>query len=385
MLEAYRAALAAVGNSDPNPAVGAVVVSDNGAVIARGATQRAGHAHAERFALSQIPDSDLSKATLYVTLEPCCHHGRTPPCIDAILERRIKRVVIAERDFAAEVMGRSVRLLEEQGVDVSLMDGTAFVEEAWLTTGPFFFARKHNRPRITLKWAQTSDGAVAPQSGPSGKISGTDAAFITAALRHYHKFTLATPGAVAQDKPRLSVRFESEPPALQGAGLPAFFLELLLKQPGMTREMAVPEQTAIKPAFRGFLAKPLNPIERGEIYEMQRSIDKNFRFFPYVSEIWRADFGNALRNLLSEILAQGFNSVLVEAGPEFSELLLQHQLVDALAIYRSREKTAVGLWGHPGRSNSVSLTLAADGNVAGFKQMASASLDTDDFYFLKRR
>lgn len=386
--EAYLAALSAVGNSDPNPAVGAVVVSASGVILARGSTQRAGFAHAERDALAQLGDADLSGATLYVTLEPCCHHGRTPPCVDAIIERKLKRVVIAERDFAAEVQGRSVQLLQEHGVDVTLRDTAAYADAAWLTTGPFFLARKENRPRITLKWAQTRDGFLAPDSGPSGAISGPTAAFVTAALRSTHKFTLATPGAVRADHPRLTVRFSENSSELKNIGLTPNLETLLLKQPALQQNLRLPDQTGVKPPFRGLLAPALNPIERGELYQQQGAIDKNFRFFPFQSELWRHDFAAAMTALLKEILALGYNSILVEAGPVFSALLLEHDLVDALAVYRARTKTGAALWGNGGRGNAVSLALAAAENPpapAGFEPMEHAVFAEDEFFFYRRK
>jgi pyrimidine deaminase RibD-like protein/riboflavin biosynthesis pyrimidine reductase len=381
--EAYRAAVAAVGNSDPNPAVGAVVVSSAGEILARGATQRTGHAHAERHALNLIPGTDLSAATLYVTLEPCCHHGRTPPCVDIILERKLKRVVIAERDFAAEVMGRSVQMLEGHKVDVSLLEPAAFATEAWLTTGPFFFARKHKRPRITLKWAQTSDGALGPATGPSGPISGKTAASVTAALRSFHKLTLATPGVIAADKPRLNVRFDSTVPDLEHTGLSDFFQKLLLAQREIAAGGSAPEGTQVKPATRGFLAAAMNPLQRGEFYHHQSGIDSNFKVFAYLPEVWRGDFPGAMQSLLSEILDSGYNNILVEAGPGFSELLLQHDFADAVAVYRSQNKTATDLWGKPGRGNSFSHAMSS-GAPRGFQLMEQANLGEDDFFFYRR-
>lgn len=358
MREAYRSAAYAAGNSDPNPAVGAVIASESGVILSRGHTQRAGFAHAERHALAQLPEIDLSAATMYVTLEPCCHHGRTPPCVDAILERKIRRVVIAERDLAAEVMGRSVAILSEKGVDVILSEPATFAPEAWHTTGPFFFSRKHARPRITLKWAQTRDGALAPESGPSGPISGTFAAFMTAALRSIHKLTMATPGTVRLDQPKLTVRF-GELPGLSGTGLSEFFQHLLLAQYSLatTAHTADELRTAIKPAAQEFLSSPA-------------SFHDNFR--------------TAMEAKLSEIMEAGFNSVLIEAGPIFSELLLAHGFVDAIVVYRSKNKTAAGLWGKAGRSNSASRSLAAGDSLSNFTVIERADLEDDDFLYLRR-
>lgn len=383
MLAAYRAAIAAVGNSDPNPAVGAVIVSQNGEILARGTTQLAGFAHAERHALSQITGMDLSEATMYVTLEPCCHHGRTPPCVDAIVERRLARVVIGERDFAAEVMGRSVELLQGKEISVSLLNTADFARESWFTTGPFFFSRQYRRPRITLKWAQTQDGALAPTAGPSGAISGTQAAAMTAALRSLHKFTLASPGAVKDDAPRLNIRFAAESPGFAETGLSPFFGELIMAQPGMAAKILEPGQTQYKAPARGFLAAPQNPVQRAEFHRRQTELGGEFQTFAYMSEEWRADFTGRMTQLLSEILRRGYNNILLEAGPEFSELLLRHDLVDAVAVYRSTNKTARTLWGAPGRANSFSAELHG-GTPPGFELLEQARFQEDDFFLFRR-
>jgi len=383
MRQAYQAAIHAVGNSDPNPAVGAVVVSQDGEILARGTTQRAGYAHAERHALQQLTSRDLSAATIYVTLEPCCHHGRTPPCVDAIAEKQLARVVISERDFAAEVMGRSVQLLESKGISVSLLEPENFDKEAWFTTGPFFFARQYNRPRVTLKWAQTSDGALAPSVGPSGPISGAEASFMTAALRNLHKCTLATPGAVKHDAPRLTVRFGQFEQAFAYGGLSSFFSELIAAQVSGASMAQQGEQTQYKMPARAFLAAPQNPIERGEFYARQTSLGGEFHTFAYLSAEWRGDFAGRMKFMLEEINRKGYNSILIEAGPGFSELLLQHDLVDAVAVYRARGKTAHQLWGEPGRRNSFSAALD-QGTPAGFELLEQAGFSEDDFYFFRR-
>lgn len=378
MRAAYRAAIPAIGNSDPNPAVGAVVVSTQGEIIGSGATQRAGFPHAERFALQQLPGIDLGQAALYVTLEPCCHHGRTPPCVDIILERKIRRVIIAERDFAAEVMGRSVSLLREQGVDVSLVGTQAFEDEAWFTTGPFFFARKNTRPRITLKWAETHDGALAPAAGPSGAISGATAAYVTAALRSFHKYTLATPGAVAADRPRLNVRFPQGQPDLSASGLSEFFRGLLQAQPGIAARKES-EGTQVKNPHRGFLAGPMNPVERAEFHQRQTGIDGNFTAFPFLTVAWHGDFHGEMAKVLKTILERGYNNMLIEAGPVFSRLLLEHGFADAVAVYRSKTKTSTGLWGAAGKGNRFK-----DFQV-DFHLCENADLSEDEFFFYRRK
>lgn len=385
---AYAQAISAAGNSDPNPSVGAVIVDTHGKTVAGGYTQRAGYAHAELHALAQLPQPDLHGHTMYVTLEPCCHHGRTPPCVDAIVERRIGRVVIAERDFAAEVQGRSLTLLREQGIDAVEWPAEDFQREKWFTTGPFFFARKHGRPRVVLKWAQTSDGSIAPQNGKSGPISGSDAALLTATLRFFFKLTVASPGTVLVDSPRLTVRTAGDLPELSQSGLTAFAWELLrrqyqlaCKQPDaetLKRRIRPPESLFLLPdTMDGFIAgMPGN----------HQATRQNWRAKPIPRAEWQQDFAGTWNSVLAEVLAGGFNSLLLEAGPAFSEAMLQHDLADALVIYRSRVKSDLQLWGRQGRANHVSLILAATESptLPGYELLEFARLEQDDFFLFVR-
>ena len=141
----------------PNPMVGAVIVAD-GRIIGEGYHIRCGEAHAEVNAFASVqPDDDhlLSSATLYVSLEPCSHYGKTPPCADLIVRKKVRRVVVGCIDSYAEVQGRGVQKLREAGIDVTV--GVLERECRWLNRRFFTFHREH-RPYIILKWAQTADG-----------------------------------------------------------------------------------------------------------------------------------------------------------------------------------------------------------------------------------
>lgn len=381
---AYEQAMFAAGNSDPNPSVGAVIADPGGRIIARGYTQRAGYAHAERHALAQLPQHDLGNHTMYVTLEPCCHHGRTTPCIDAIMERKLSRVVIGERDFAAEVQGRSVALLRQQGVDVTEWNTNDFRAEKWFTTGPFFFSRKYRRPRVLLKWAQTADGSLAPLTGSSGPISGSDAAFLTAALRFWCKLTVASPGTVLVDSPRLTVRAGAGLPDLSAAGLSSFAWELMRTQyhlagvqhdaETLTRIVRPPEQLHLLPDTESAVVENVPAASRG------------WHMRPIPRDQWANDFAGALELVLREVLARGFNSLLLEAGPKFSEQVMAHGYADAIAVYRSRKRGDLALWGNTGRSNSISKILAnaEKPDLSGYTLLEFARLHADDFLLYVR-
>ena len=158
------------GRTSPNPLVGAVLVKD-GRVIGEGAHLALGEPHAERAALAAAAE-DPRGATLYVTLEPCCHHGRTPPCTDAILEAGVARVVVASDDPTEKASGRGLGVLRDEGVAVELLTEGEPAKAARLQNQPFRKHARTGRPLVVLKTAMTLDGNVATRTGDSQWISG---------------------------------------------------------------------------------------------------------------------------------------------------------------------------------------------------------------------
>jgi diaminohydroxyphosphoribosylaminopyrimidine deaminase / 5-amino-6-(5-phosphoribosylamino)uracil reductase len=157
------------GNTSPNPLVGAVVVKD-GRTLGEGFHARAGEPHAERVALAAC-EEDPAGATLYVSLEPCCHEGRTPPCTDAIVAAGIGRVVVASDDPTIKAAGRGLGILRDEGIAVDVLDGDV-AEAARLLNQPFRKHARSGRPLVVFKSAMTLDGKVATRSGDSQWISG---------------------------------------------------------------------------------------------------------------------------------------------------------------------------------------------------------------------
>src|SRR3954465_12718307 len=151
---AIELASEARGRTSPNPLVGAVIVK-NGRVIGEGFHSAAGEPHAEREALAATTE-DTAGATLYVSLEPCCHHGRTPPCTDAILEAGIARVVVGSDDPSGKASGRGLGILRDEGVEVTIAAGEV-AERARLLNQPFRKRARTGRPLVTLKMAMTLD------------------------------------------------------------------------------------------------------------------------------------------------------------------------------------------------------------------------------------
>jgi diaminohydroxyphosphoribosylaminopyrimidine deaminase/5-amino-6-(5-phosphoribosylamino)uracil reductase len=158
------------GQVSPNPLVGAVLANSDG-VIGEGFHRALGSAHAEVEAIRAAGIRDLSDATLYVSLEPCCHHGRTPPCTDAIREAGIGRVVVGSDDPSEHASGRGLGILRDDGVEVVLADG-ALADRARLLNQPFRKFARTGRPWVLFKSAMTLDGKVATRTGDSKWISG---------------------------------------------------------------------------------------------------------------------------------------------------------------------------------------------------------------------
>ena len=204
-LRSMRAALAlarrGLGTVWPNPAVGCVIV-DRGRIVGRGWTQPGGRPHGETEALGRAGEAARG-ATAYVSLEPCCHWGRTPPCTDALIAAGIRRVVVALEDPDPRVAGAGVRQLHAAGLEVET--GLCEAEAAEINAG-FFCRLRNGRPLVTLKLATSLDGRIATGSGESQWITGPPARDRAHALRAAHDAIMVGTGTVLADDPQLTCR-----------------------------------------------------------------------------------------------------------------------------------------------------------------------------------
>ena len=201
MATAVALAERGLGNVWPNPAVGCVLVKD-GRVVGRGWTQPGGRPHAESEAIDRAGDAACA-STAYVTLEPCAHHGRTPPCTDLMLAAGIDRVVIAAVDPDPRVNGRGIELLRNGGIQVEV--GCLETEACWLNAG--FFARmRKGRPLVAVKLATSADGRIATATGDSQWITGPAARAEGHRLRLRHDAILVGSGTALADDPMLTCR-----------------------------------------------------------------------------------------------------------------------------------------------------------------------------------
>ena len=201
MRRAIELAKKGEGFTSPNPMVGAVIVKD-GRIIGEGYHERYGGLHAERNALASVTESPKG-AVIYVTLEPCCHYGKQPPCVDAILEAGIARVVTGSDDPNPLVAGKGFKRLIEHGVEVT----THVEKEACDALNPVFFHYiQTGLPYVAMKYAMTMDGKIAAYTGQSKWITGEEARAFVQKLRHRYTGIMAGAGTVLADDPRLTCR-----------------------------------------------------------------------------------------------------------------------------------------------------------------------------------
>ena len=189
------------GWTSPNPLVGCVIVK-NGKIVAEGYHEKIGGWHAERNAILNS-DADITGATVYVTLEPCCHHGRTPPCSNLLIERGIKKVFIGSRDPNPLVSGKGAKQLRTAGVEVV----EDFMREECDKLNPIFFHYiQTKRPYVLLKYAMTADGKIATSTGESKWITGETARAKVQETRHQYSAIMVGVETVLADNPMLNSR-----------------------------------------------------------------------------------------------------------------------------------------------------------------------------------
>lgn len=203
MRRALELARKGIGYTSPNPMVGCVVVKE-GKIITEGYHEKYGAFHAERNALTRC-EEDLTGAELYVTLEPCCHHGKTPPCTDIILERGIGKVYVGSMDPNPKVAGKGVRILRDHGIEVE----TGLLEKECLALNEIFFHYiTTGMPFVAMKYAMTLDGKIAAYTGDSKWVTGEEARQHVHRLRKQYRAILVGIGTVLADDPMLNCRIE---------------------------------------------------------------------------------------------------------------------------------------------------------------------------------
>ncbi|MDS4025780.1 MAG: bifunctional diaminohydroxyphosphoribosylaminopyrimidine deaminase/5-amino-6-(5-phosphoribosylamino)uracil reductase RibD [Candidatus Contendobacter sp.] len=293
-------------HTDPNPHVGCVLVKD-GIVVGEGWHQRAGAAHAEVNALNAAGERARG-ATAYVTLEPCCHYGRTPPCTDALLKAGIARLVAAMSDPNPQVAGKGFTILREAGVGVEC--GLLEAEARALNPG-FIQRMTRSRPFVRLKLAMSLDGRTALASGESQWLTGAAARRDVQRLRARASAILTGIGTVLTDNPSLNVRL----PEATRQPLRAI-LDTELRTPPTAQTLRLPGPVLIFTA-----------VANSAAHESLRAAGAEMVLLP------RAEQGLELPAVMAELARRECNEVHAECGPTLAGALLQAGLVDELVIY----------------------------------------------------
>jgi len=314
--EHMRAALAlarrGLGNVWPNPSVGCVLVRD-GRVVGRGTTAPGGRPHAETVALAQAGEQACG-ATAYVTLEPCSHHGQTPPCADALIAARVARAVVACGDPDSRVDGRGVAALREAGVEVAV---GLMAEEARSLQAGFLTRVGLGRPMVTLKLASTLDGRIATRTGESQWITGPEARRAAHALRGQHDAVLAGIGTVLADDPELTCRI----PGYRKAADLRIVVDSRLRTPVSARLVAT---AAAVPSW--FLHRA--DADAGRAGALQAAGVR-------LIEVAGGKAGVDLAAAMQALGAAGLTRVLVEGGAQIAGGLLRAGLVDRIAWFHA--------------------------------------------------
>ncbi|MFM1895712.1 MAG: hypothetical protein RLZZ385_786 [Pseudomonadota bacterium] len=313
----------------PNPRVGCVIVGADDEVLGEGWHAAPGQAHAEIMALQHAGER-ARLATVFVSLEPCAHHGRTPPCTDALIAAGVKTVVIAVQDPFPAVAGNGIRKLEGAGIQVIHLP--EFEAAARAINAGFFKRQERGLPYVRCKLAMSLDGRTAAADGSSQWITGTEARGQVQRLRAASCAVLTGIGTVLADDPALTVRPAALDLSDQERRHNAFalqrqplrvILDSRLRTPARSRILQEPGQVLICSGSEG-------PGRYGDNVTVQAQVH------------WRE--GVAPRAVLESLAAEhGVNEVLVEAGPALSGSFLQAGLVDELIIY-----LAPKLLGHQG-------------------------------------
>ena len=345
MQRALRLAERGLGFVEPNPMVGCVVVRD-GHVVGEGWHQSFGTAHAEVNALADAGDS--ADAALYVTLEPCCHTGKTPPCTQAVIEAGIRRVVIGTRDPSDKVSGKGMQQLRDAGIEVSVGVCEA---DARRLIAPFRKLTVQKRPWLIAKWAMTLDGKIATVSHDSRWISNTKSRETVHQIRGRVDAIMVGSGTAAADDPLLTARPEG----------PRAATRIVVDSLASISESSQLVQTAGEQPVIVFVGPD---AER----------DKIDRLVAAGCEIvvqCYADRAERLVSVLDELGRREMTNVLCEGGSELFGSLFDQRLIDEVHVFMAPK--LIG-----GAAALSPIGGSGWGDMSGCPQLDSASIETVD-------
>lgn len=296
--------LAALGkeHASPNPMVGCVIVH-NGLIIGEGYHQKNGEAHAEVNAINAVKDKSLLKeSTVYVTLEPCTHFGKTPPCADLLISHKVSKVMICNRDPFEEVDGKGISKLQNVGIEVEVGLLAAQGEEL---NKHFFTSIKENRPYVILKWAESADGFVAKENGKPVAISNKYSQVINHKWRSEVDAIMVGEQTVRNDNPSLTTR------EWKGKNAKRIILDRKLST---DNKSSVFDQEIETIVFNGIK----NKIQ-GKIHYIKIDFEAK----------------NVVTQILAELNKKAVRSLLVEGGARLHSLFVTHHVYDEVRVVKS--------------------------------------------------
>jgi len=307
MQTAIALARKGIGKTSPNPAVGAIIVK-NGRIIGKGYHKKAGRAHAEINALKQA-GIKAKGAEMYVTLEPCNHFGRTPPCADAIIKAGIKKVFIGMKDPNPLVAGNGIRRLRSAGMDVAvgmLEDECRGINEAYIK----YITTK--TPFVTLKLASTLDGKIATAAGESKWITGEDARRFAHRMRREADAVMVGIGTVLKDNPELTTRL------VKGKDPIRIVID---------SKLSIPVNAKVLNTKRGgIIIATTKPVKGGRIKAL---FDKGAEVLALPSKTGEVD----LKALMKELGKREITNLIIEGGPTLAASAIKDGIVDKIAIF----------------------------------------------------
>lgn len=361
MQRAVALAARGQGSVEPNPMVGCMLVGNGphaGQLLGQGYHQRFGEAHAERAALTDALRNGhiekLAGATAYVTLEPCCHHGKTPPCTLALIDAHIARVVVAQLDPFAQVSGRGIAQLREAGIAVEVgVEQTAALQ----LNAPYLKRLKQHRPWIIAKWAMSLDGKLATRTGDSQWISGEISRGLVQQLRGRVDAIMVGSRTALTDDPRLTARTPEPPPRRAMRVVVDSRLQLPIESQLVATIAEAPVLLACGPA-----------ASAGKIDELRR---RGCQIHQSVNDDPQQRLDELLQVLVRDYSA---TNVLVEGGGQLLGSLFDAQQIDQCEVFIAPK--IIGGLESPGPLAGLGLTLLSDGPTVHSQRVQACGDDT---------
>ena len=374
MRKAFEAAFSRCGYTSPNPPVGALVVKD-GKIISSGGTQVCGGDHAEVCAINSAGEKSIG-SELYVTLEPCSHYGKTPPCTDKIISSGIKRVYIPILDCNPKVSGNGVRILEENGIDVVIADD--FKDYAIDMYRPFFTLIESKRSYLIHKSAVTLDGYIADTNGSSKWISNEISRYISHRLRALNDAVIIGKNTLLADNPSLDVR-------LNDFNISGFDFENVLfsgYQSGILsnlfsrNELCSSQPLRVAVGFSEKYNRNMNFFRDNNfiIYETKEYDTELFAEFLKLGRIRILSEKDFFENILSDLASIGIMSAMLEGGGRVSGGFLNEDVIDEEYLFIAPKIFIDGK-----KVFSTSITFNSQANKKLF-DISSCSLNDDILY-----